>query len=184
MRVKTSSKHNEKWTKIINVFMENKIDELMIIHRTGARGRILSHLVKNMFDCISLQYESEPVFDHKPPNEWYVDFANETDDIQLRSHNFYNPDFSIGDSSWIEVTLSENTAYKKLFRYGHQVDFIRVIWIDPDEGLHKKVCQNIQFPNADVVNIEHYYDQLQRTSQGIEIINKVEQLKKLKGVVM
>jgi hypothetical protein len=175
---------DKKWVAIINAFMENRIDELMSIQRTGSRGRILAYLVGNMFDCIDLHYQSEPFFDHKAPNEWYINFSNKIDDIKLRVHDFYNPDFLLDDGSWIEVTLSENTAYKKLFRHGHQADFLRVIWLDPDNGLHKKVCQSIQFPNAEVVNIERYYDQLKQSQKGIEIINKVVQLKQLKGVVM
>ncbi len=144
----------------------------------------MSHLVNNMLDCICLRYEQEPLFDHKAPIEWYNNYSDRIDDIKLRIHDFYNPDYILDDGSWVEVTLSENTAYKKLFRYGHQADFLIVIWIDPDDGLHKQVCQNIQFPNAELVNIEHYYAQLQQSSSGLEIIKKFEQLKKLKGVVM
>ena len=174
---------DKKWVAIINAFMENRIDDLMSIHRSGSRGRILSHLVENMFDCLDLRYQSEPFFDHKAPNEWYVKFTKDSD-VKLRTHDFYNPDFLLGDGSWLEVTLSENTAYKKLFRYGHQADFLRVIWLDEDNGLHKKVCQNIQVPNAEIVNIECYYDRLKQNQKGLEIINKFVQLKHLKGIVM
>ena len=42
------------------------------------------------------------------------------DDIKIRTHDFYNPDYILMNGTWLEVTLSENNTYKKLFRYGHQ----------------------------------------------------------------
>lgn len=173
----------KKWTNIINAFMENRIDDLRSIQRAGSRGRILERIVGDVFDCLGMRYQSEPFFDHKEPNEWYVDFSK-TKDIKLRIYNFYNPDFLLPDGTWIEVTLSENTAYKKLFRYGHQAGFLKVIWLDKDNGLHKNICQNIRFPNAEVVNIDCYFDSLNQRKNGVDLIQKIVQLKKLKGVMM
>lgn len=135
-----------------------------------------------MLDCIGIYYQPEPIFNHKPPSEWYTNFAI-NNGITLRSHDFYNPDFLLDDGSWVEITLSENTAYKKLFRYGHQADYLKVIWIDKDDGLHKQVCQYIKFPNANVVCIDRYYDKLKIQPRGLKLIEKIELLKNLKGIV-
>jgi hypothetical protein len=175
-------KHEKKWDRIIGSFMENRIDDLMKIHRTGTRGRIFSALVTNMLNCLEVSYQAEPIFDHKMPNEWYVNFANKNG-IKLRFRNLYNPDYVLNDGSWIEVTISENTAYKKLFCHGHQADLLTVIWLDVDNGFHKSVCQNIHLPNSCVINIDHYYDKLRRQQEGRKIIEKFESLKELKGII-
>jgi len=109
----------KKWTRIINSFMEGRIEELKKIHRTGTRERIFSTLIKNMLELPQIQNEPEPIFDHKTPNRWYLDFASKKD-IKIRTHEFYSPDFIFQDGSWLEITRSENIAYQKLFRYGHQ----------------------------------------------------------------
>jgi len=48
-------------------------------------------------------------------------------DIKIRTYDFYNPDYITPDGTWLEITLSENTAYKKLFRYGHQAPGVTVL---------------------------------------------------------
>lgn len=80
-----------------------------------------------------------------------MDFAK-TYNLKLRTHDAYNPDLFFEDGTWAEITLSENTAYKKLFRYGHQADQIAVFWLDEDTGLHKDTCQSVHFPNARVTS--------------------------------
>ena len=57
------------------------------------------------------------------------------------------------NGTWLEVTLSENNTYKKLFHYGHQAPLLKILWLDEDTGLHKKVCKNVDFPNAEVISI-------------------------------
>ena len=119
----------KKWDKIINTFMENQFDELIQIHRTGTRGRIFSFLIKNMLDILQIPHDSEPIFDHIVPNKWYLDFASKHD-LKIRTHDFYNPDYLLPDGTWLEITLSENTAYQKLFRYGHQAPALKVLWLE------------------------------------------------------
>jgi hypothetical protein len=76
---------------------------------------------------ISVGFSAEPIFEHVSPNPWYVDFALKHD-IKLRLHPFYNPDFFLENGAWLEATLSENSAYKKIFRYGHQAEELLVLW--------------------------------------------------------
>ena len=172
----------KKWNAIVSAFMDGRDDDLKMIHRTGSRGRIFSHLVRRVLDCIGTHYHPEPIFNHKTPNGWYADFARDNG-IVLRTYDFYNPDLILDDGSWVEITLSENTAYKKVFQYGHQVDALKVIWIDIDKGLHKSVCQKIHFPNAEVVSVDCYYDLLMECSGGLEIVEKFEHLKSLRGII-
>lgn len=162
--------------------MDGRFDELKEIHRTGTRGRIFAFLIKNILDILQIPHASEPIFDPIAPNKWYLDFASKHD-LKIRTHNYYNPDYIAQDGIWLEITLSENTAYQKLFRYGHQAPMLKVIWLDEDTGLHKKVCEGIEFPNAQVLSIEKYNSEFGRVSGGNALINKFQQLKQLKGLI-
>ena len=119
-------------------------------------------MVKDILKNLKIPNEPEPIFNHIKPNKWYLDFASEHDDIKIRTHDFYNPDYIFQDGTWLEITLSENTAYKKLFRYGHQTPAVKVIWIDEDTGFYKKVCESIEFSNAKVINIQKYFTKLEK----------------------
>ena len=178
-----SNRKSKKWKKIITLFKENKLDYLALNHRTGARGRILSVLSLDIFSKLQIPFKSEPIFYHQEPNEWYIEFAKQHD-IKLRTHDFYNPDIFLENGTWVEITLSENTAYQKLFRYGHQADNLLIFWLDKDDGYHKKICQNIRFPNAKTNSIECFNAQLEKVSSGLEIIKKLKTLKKLKGTIL
>ena len=162
--------------------MDGRFDELKEIHRTGTRGRIFAFLIKNMLDILQISYDTEPIFDHIAPNKWYLYFASQYD-LKIRAHDFYNPDYILINGTWLEITLSENTAYQKLFRYGHQAPMLKAIWLDQDTGLHKKICEAIEFPNAQVISIEKYYSKLEKYSGGNALINKFEQLKSLKEII-
>ena len=116
------------------------------------------------------------------PDQWYIEFAKQHA-IKLRTHDFYNPDLFLSDSTWVEITLSQNTAYQKIFRYGHQADKLLVLWLDEDVGYHKKICQNVRFPNAEINSIECYNTQLEKLSGGPDIIRRLKTLKKLKGII-
>ncbi len=128
-----SQRSIRKWNKVVTLFYGERIDELKQICRHGGRGRIFSALVLDLFKMLSISYKQEPVFKCVEPHGWYVRFA-EGNGIKLRTHDFYNPDFILEDGTWVEITLSENTAYKKLFRYGYQADKLLVFWLDNDSG--------------------------------------------------
>jgi len=179
----SSPRLQKKWDIIINAFIEVRFNELKKIHRTGTRGRIFAVLINDMLKILKTQNESEPIFDHITPNKWYQDFVSKHDDIKIRTHKFYNPDYILQDGTWLEITLSENTAYKKLFRYGHQAPLLKVLWIDEDIGLHKKICESVEFPNAKVINIQKYFSKLEKLPGGYELINQFGALKKIKGII-
>ncbi len=162
--------------------MEHQFDELKKIYRTGTRGRIFAFLVENMLDILQIPHDSEPIFDHIEPNKWYLDFES-NHDLKIRTHDFYNPDYILIDGTWLEITLSENTAYQKLFRYGHQAPALKVLWLEKDTGLHKKVCKDVDFPNAEVVSVQEYYPEFDESFEGCELVNKFHQLKQLKGII-
>ena len=111
-----------------------------------------------------------------------LDLASKRD-LKIRTHDFYNPDYLLPDGTWLEITLSENTAYQKLFRYGHQAPAFKVLWLEKDTGLHKKVCKDVDFPNAEVVSVQEYYPEFDEGSGGCELVNKFHQLKRLKGII-
>ena len=177
------SQKPHKWNKIIQAFENDQTGELLAVQRTGSRGRIFLKLVNEILDKLQIGHESEPVFDHKQPNSWYQDFAAKHK-IKLKVHSYYNPDFLLEDGTWLEVTLSENTAYKKLMRYGHQAPKLMIIWLDEDDGLHKQVCQNRRFPQARITSIKHFYPQLNSDKEGMKIINDLERLKNFKGILL
>lgn len=178
-----TDKNKNKWDKIITSFMEGRIDELKQIYRNGTRGRIFEVLVKKALNRLEINYLPEPVFEHVEPAPWYVAHSSKHEDLKLRTHDFYNPDYLLPDGSWLEVTLSENTAYKKLFRYGHQAPFLNVVWIDEDTGLHKTIFQDVEFPNAEVQNIQNWFPELLSLSNGKGLVDHFGELKNLKHII-
>jgi hypothetical protein len=178
-----SIRKKRKWDKIISFFMENRLNDLALNHRTGTRGRILSALSLDIFDKLQIPYKSEPIFYHVQPNQWYKEFAKRHG-LKLRTHDFYNPDLFLETGAWVEVTLSENTAYQKLFRYGHQANKLIVYWLDVDEGFHKEKCQHIRFPNAEVNSIECFATRLRKMPSGQDLIERLKLLKNLKGTIL
>ncbi len=139
-------------------------------------------LLRQCFDVLDIGYTSEPVFSGVSPAAWYQDFATKHG-LKLRIDQTYNPDFLLQDGTWVEGTLSENTAFKKVMRHGHQTSQLRVVWLDPDDGLYKQICKDVTFPNAEVCSVSWYYSRLDRTTNGREIVNKLELLKVLKHQV-
>ncbi|MFT5189923.1 MAG: hypothetical protein ACI957_002955 [Verrucomicrobiales bacterium] len=175
--------HQRKWERIISAFMTGDLDNLRILQRTGSRGRILEVLVQRCFDTLGISYEREPIFAHVPPSAWYADFAARHE-LKLVSDHRYNPDYVLADGTWVEVTLSENTAFKKLFRYGHQAPRLLVLWLDPDVGLHKQICEDVKFPNATINPISSYWQRLEATAHGAEVVRKLKALRELKHKIM
>lgn len=178
-----SHRNKNKWDKIIDTFMKGRIDELKQIYRNGSRGRIFEVLVKRSLDLLGQSYEPEPIFEHMEPDPWYVDLSNRHEDLKLKTTDFYNPDYLLPDGSWLEITLSENTAYKKLFRYGHQAPSLKVVWIDEDTGLHKTIFQDVEFPNASVQNIQAWFPKLLSLSNGKELVDHFIELKRIKNII-
>jgi hypothetical protein len=177
-----SERSNRKWSPIISAFLAGDLETVRRPQRTGTRGRILAELVKQAFDAIGTSYDVEPVFQHVPPAPWYVEFAAQHG-LKLRVDELYNPDFLLADGTWAEVTLSENTAFKKLLRYGHQAPRLLVAWLDADDGLHKQRCQAVPLPNAEVRPLDWYFPVLRKTAHGADLIRKFEVLRELKGDV-
>ncbi len=159
--------------------MNGDMDLLRKLQRTGTRGRILQVLARQCFDAMGVGYEQEPIFGHVAPLSWYVDFA-EKNGLKLRTHDHYNPDLILDDGTWVEITLSENTAFKNVFRYGHQAPDLLVLWLDEDTGLHKKLCENVELPNAAVKPMSTYCDRLKQTEVGAKIKKHLELLKQHK----
>ncbi len=176
-------KKRRKWERIIDAFMRGDMALLRKIQRTGARGRILQVLVRQCFDAMDVGYEQEPIFEHVAPLSWYVDFA-EKNGLMMRTHDHYNPDFILDDGTWVEITLSENTAFRKVFRYGHQAPTLLVLWLDEDTGLHKTICEKVDFLNAAVKPVSIYYDGLEQTKAGAKIKKHLEFLKQHKRDIM
>ena len=91
----------------------------------------------------------------------------------------YNPDFCLEDGSWLEATLSENTAYKKLFKHGHQAKKLTVLWLDKDTGRHSEVCKKVAFPNASVQHVLSFYSNLSKSAQGTQLLEHFSRLEQL-----
>ena len=177
------ARHRRKWERIVSAFFADDLGELRSRQRTGSRGRILAVLAERCFDVLGLRYRKEPLFEHAPPARWYVDFAR-LSGIKLRMDSRYNPDYLLDGGRWIEVTLSQNSAYKRLFRYGHQAPRLLVLWLDTDDGLHRRLCETVRFPNATVRSIEHYSSRLQRTPKGQRVAESLQRLKQLRGELL
>ncbi len=176
-------RHRKKWDGIILAFRQGDLEKLFSIQRTGARGRIFYCLVEEMLHLLSVEFRVEPIFEHVSPNPWYVDFALKHG-LKLRLHSFYNPDFFFENGAWLEVTLSENSAYKKIFTYGHQSEELFILWLDPDQGFHRSVCLEVEFPNAQIKRVQSFFDHLGKTIQGENLIKKFELLSNLKGTLL
>jgi hypothetical protein len=178
-----AQRHRKKWERIIGSFMSGDLESLRVFQRTGARGRVFRVLIEEMLSILEIRFRVEPIFDHISPHPWYEDFAGKHD-LKLRTDSFYNPDFFFEDGTRLEVTLSENSAYKKVLRYGHQADELMVIWLEVDQGLHKTICQGVAFPNARVESVDLFFDELAGRAGGEELIRKFETLKRLKGIML
>jgi hypothetical protein len=179
----TPERHRQKWDSILSVFLAGDWDRLSKLQRTGTRGRIFSTLVKRTFEAVGIDIKPEPVFESIAPAAWYREFAGRHG-LKLRIDEQYNPDFLLADGTWAEATLSENTAYKKLFRYGHQAPRLQVIWLDIDDGLHQRLCEEVEFPNASVRPVDEYFPMLMEMNNGAEIVRQFESLRTLKGQVL
>lgn len=176
-------KHAKKWNHIISCFMDNRMDELREIQRSGTRGRIFAYLCKRMYSILEIEFIEEPVFEKLQPEEWYRSFADKHN-IKLKEYPTYNPDLLLQDGTWVEFTLSENTAYKKIFKYGHQTKKLKLLWIDEDSGYHKSVCENVTFPDSCCIqSIEHYFPILRNHSKGENLTNHFIRLKGCKGII-
>ena len=178
-----SARSNRKWGKIIELFLQKRVKELALSHKSGTRGRIFEFLALELFQKKQIRYKSEPIFNHIEPNNWYINFT-EKHNIKLRKHDFYNSDMFLEDGTWVEITLSENTAYKKLFRYGHQAENLLVLWLDVDNGLHKKICQPLNFPNAEVKSIENFGTLSENTPEELEVYNYLKLLKNIRKKIL
>lgn len=175
-------RHQKKWERIIRSFLVGDLESLRSSQRTGARVRLFRVLIEQLLQILEIPFRAEPIFDHISPHPWYREFA-QTHELKLRTDSFYNPDFFLEDGTWLEVTLSENSAYKKVFRYGHQANELLVLWLDVDEGFHKTVCHGVAFPNAKVGSVERLHDDLAGRAGGVELVRKFETLKGLKGII-
>ena len=60
---------------------------------------------------------------------------------------------------------------------------LQVIWLDTDDGLHKRLCNGIEFPNAHVLPVDSYFPKLLETSDGAEITRQFDTLRALRGNV-
>lgn len=138
--------------------------------------------MKEILHTLGIRYRAEPVFEPIPPDPWYVQYSQDHR-LKLIMDPFYNPDFYLEDGAWLEVTLSENTAYKKLLKYGHQTNRLIVLWLDVDQGLHKSVCEGVVFFNAKVERVDSFYDQLKLMGEE-DLIRKFEMLKGIKGIIL
>jgi hypothetical protein len=176
-------RHREKWDRIIGTFMEGDIEQLKSMHRTGARGRIFLHLVRLALQQAGIAFRSEPVFEPVLPDPWYSSFAAKSG-IEIRALPFCNPDFLLDDGTWLEATLSENTAYKKLFSHGHQAPRLIVVWLDEDTGRHREVCKDVVFPNASVLPAEEYFPTLAASLDGARLLGQLERLRQVKGIIL
>ncbi len=65
-----SERNLKKWNKILSLFFENNLLELIANQRTGTRGRILSILASKIFDILEISYKAEPLFNHMEPAHW------------------------------------------------------------------------------------------------------------------
>jgi hypothetical protein len=59
-----------------------------------------------------------------------------------------------------------------------------VLWLDPDVGLHKQICEDVKFPNATINPISSYWQRLEATAHGAEVVRKLKALRELKHKIM
>jgi hypothetical protein len=170
----------KKWLKIFDAFFNNEIDLLAALSKSGTRGRIFNELFTRLLKAESYKFTAEPVFTHQEPNRWHEFYLN-SNGLKLKIFDEYNPDYLLSDDDWVEVTLSENTAFKKILTYGHQAPKLEVFWLDEDTGHHKNVLENAGVPNASVRRINYLYGTLEKSEEGNKLIEQFELLKKLKG---
>lgn len=177
-----AARQERKWRPLLDAFLAGDVEQTVKLTRTGARGRIFQQLVERSLDELGVEYRREPLFPAIEPDEFYVRMASRFE-LKLERDSDCNPDFLLADGTWLEVTLSENTAYRKLFRHGHQAPFLAVLWLDADTGLHSQVCRDIAFPHARVSPISILRERLECTLRGRELTRQFEALKRLKGIL-
>jgi len=79
----------------------------------------------------------------------------------------------LGDGKFPRFYLMPGMGNKCLHRFR----------MDEDNGLHKKVCEGVEFFKAEVISVQEYFSEFEKASGGKDLINKFQQLKQLKGFI-
>jgi CspA family cold shock protein len=152
----SNKKYNTKtydWQRLIHEFFEKNYEFCIKNNRSGLKGRIFSELIKKMFVFDKFSFEREVEFEPKLINKRYQQLAATKGRKCNRNKNKYIIDFLIDNRKWIEVTLNEDTAHKKTFKYAHQCDELIVIFLEPSDHIY----YFNPFPNAKVIILEKFF---------------------------
>ena len=84
-------------------------------------------------------------------------------------------DFLINHDIWLEVTLNEEKAYKKTFKYAHQCKQLIVLYLEKSSF----VDQKNMFPNAKIMLVDEYFSTDSLSLYKTHIHN----LRKYKGII-
>ena len=127
-----------KWQTLIDAFLNGQYQLCINNGRYGLRGKIFENLVELLLIRDHIPFESEIYFKPKPISTKFIEIArNHGENLKTRKKS-YIIDFLIKNDIWLEVTLNENIAHKKTFKYAHQCKQLIVLYLEKSSFVYKK----------------------------------------------
>ena len=170
--------YNDKkteWSTLIDAFLNGQYQLCINNGRYGLRGRIFENLVELLLIYDNIPFESEVSFKPKPVPTKFIEIArNHGENLKTRKKS-YIIDFLINNDIWLEVTLNEQEAHKKTFKYAHQCKQLIVLYLEKSSFVHRK---NV-FPNAKIMLVDEYFS----TDSLSQYKTHIHNLRKYKGII-
>ena len=164
-----------EWSTLIDAFLNGQYQLCINNGRYGLRGRIFAYLVELLLIYDNIPFESEVSFKPKPIPTKFIEIArNHGENLKTRKKS-YIIDFLINNDIWLEVTLNEQEAHKKTFKYAHQCKQLIVLYSEKSSFVHRK---NV-FPNAKIMLVDEYFS----TDSLSQYKTHIHNLRKYKGII-
>jgi hypothetical protein len=132
-------------------------------------GRIFEDFLRKVFEDNSFEFEFEKNIAPKPAILLSQNISVSDKKLRFRK-NFYQPDFVINNTTWIECTTKIENAQKKELLYAHQCDKLIILYLYKSSVYIEPLFQNTTY-----LLIDDYLEQL-----GF-LLNYNKELKKLKS---
>lgn len=164
-----------KWPTLIDAFLNGQYQLCINNGRYGLRGRIFANLVELLLIRDNIPFKSEVSFKPKPIPTKFIEIAkNHGENLKTRKKS-YIIDFLIKNDIWLEVTLNEQEAHKKTFKYAHQCKQLIVLYLEKSSFVHRK---NV-FPNAKIMLVDEYF-----STDSLSLYKThIHSLRKYKGII-
>lgn len=142
------------WSTPIDAFLKGQYQFCINNGRYGLRGRIFAKIVELLLIYDNVPFESEISFHPKQIPMKFIEIARKYN-INLKTRKeLYRIDFLINNDIWLEVTLNNQEAHKKILKYAHQCKQLIVLYLEQKSSF---CYQRNVFPNAKVMLVDEYF---------------------------